>query len=100
MTKEVGFNSWQGQELFFSHNIQTALGAYPSSYTIETRDCFTRIEWQGCKADYTPTSSAELKNSGAIPPFPHMSSGYNALFIKQRKNFTFSLPFNPCIHCA
>jgi hypothetical protein len=35
---------------------------------METRDCFTRVEWQGCKADYTPTFSAEDKNSGAIPP--------------------------------
>jgi hypothetical protein len=27
----------------------------------------------GCEADHSPPSSAEVKNGGAIPPFPHMS---------------------------
>jgi hypothetical protein len=47
--------------------------------------------WLGHEADYSPPSSAEVKNGGAIPPLPHASSlstWINSL-IKYRDNFTF-----------
>jgi hypothetical protein len=32
------------------------------------------IKWPGPEADHSPPSSVEVKNGGAIPPLPHMSS--------------------------
>jgi hypothetical protein len=31
-------------------------------------DVSLEVEWQGREADHLPISSAEIKNSGAIPP--------------------------------
>jgi hypothetical protein len=36
------------------------------------------VKWQGCEADHSPPSSAEVKNDEAIPPFPHTSSWHGA----------------------
>jgi hypothetical protein len=36
------------------------------------------VKQLGCEADHSPPSSAEVKNGGAIPPTPHMSSLYSA----------------------
>jgi hypothetical protein len=33
-----------------------------------------RIKREECEADYSPPSSAEVKNGGAIPPFPRIYS--------------------------
>jgi hypothetical protein len=46
------------------HNVQTGSGAHPAYYTMGT----------GGKADHSPPSGVEVKNDGAIPPFPHISS--------------------------
>jgi hypothetical protein len=51
------------------HSIQTSSGAHPASYPMGTRG-----EFPGGEADYSPTSSAEVKKGGAIPPLPHMCS--------------------------
>jgi hypothetical protein len=40
------------------------------------------------EADHSPAFSAEVKNSGIIPPFPHTFSWRVAYLIKQRNNFT------------
>jgi hypothetical protein len=46
------------------------------------------VKRQGHEADHSSPSSAEVKNGGAIPPLPHMSSLYFVSFIKQRDNCT------------
>jgi hypothetical protein len=51
------------------------------------------VKRPGCEADHSPPSSAEVKNGGAIPPLPHMSSWDNVKLIKQRDNFIF-LPYD------
>jgi hypothetical protein len=38
----------------------------------------------GHEADHSPPTSVEVRNGGAIPPFPHLSS-----LIKHRDNFIF-----------
>jgi hypothetical protein len=43
-----------------------------------------------CEADHSPPSGAEVKNDGAIPPLPHMSSWHSPLIIKHTDNFIFS----------
>jgi hypothetical protein len=49
------------------HSVQTGSGVHAIS---------PRLERLGREADHSPPSSAEVKNGGAIPPLPHMSSWY------------------------
>jgi hypothetical protein len=37
-----------------------------------------RVKQLGYETDHSPTSSAEVKNCGTIPSFPHSSSWHNA----------------------
>jgi hypothetical protein len=64
-TRRPGFESRQGQEI---SPIQTA------SYTVGTRDCVLGVKRPGYEADHSPSSTAEVKNSGVISPLPHMPS--------------------------
>jgi hypothetical protein len=48
----------------------------------------------GSKTDYSPPSSAEIHNGGAITPLHHTSSWRGAELIKHRDNFT--LPYSEC----
>jgi hypothetical protein len=36
------------------------------------------VKWPECEADHSPPSSAEVKNGGAIPPLPDISSWHGA----------------------
>jgi hypothetical protein len=38
---------------------------------------------------HSPPSSAKVKNGGAIPPLPRMSSWHSSQLIKHRDNFIF-----------
>jgi hypothetical protein len=42
----------------------------------------------GRETDHSPPISAEVENSGPIPPLPHASSWHGALSVKHRDNFT------------
>jgi hypothetical protein len=44
-----------------------------------------------CEADHSPSSSAEVKNGGTIPPLLHTSSWCGAYLIEHRDIFTFTL---------
>jgi hypothetical protein len=44
------------------------------SYTVGTVGPFSGAKQKGHEADHLPPSSAEVKNSGAVPPLPNMSS--------------------------
>jgi hypothetical protein len=66
---QLGFDSWQGQELFLYSTVsRLALG--PILPPIQWVLAVTRLRHE---AVHTPPSSAKFKNTGAIPP-PPMSS--------------------------
>jgi hypothetical protein len=67
--RQPGFEYWQGQDFSLLLNVQTGSGAHPTTYPMGNRGSFP-----GGKADHSPPSSAEVKNGGAIPPLPHVSS--------------------------
>jgi hypothetical protein len=69
-----GFDSRQGQDFSRLHNVQTGSGAHPATYPMGTGAIFPGVKRQGREADHSPTSSAEVKNGGAIPPIPDTSS--------------------------
>jgi hypothetical protein len=51
------------------HSVQTRPGAHTTSNTMSIEGYFP-----GGEADQSPPSGPEVKNSGAIPPLPHISS--------------------------
>ena len=60
---DQGFNSWQGQEIFFLlQNIQTSSGEHPACYSVGTRVLSLEVKWLRCEADHEPPSHAEVKN--------------------------------------
>jgi hypothetical protein len=74
-----GFNSRQGQEIFlFSTAPRPALG--PTQPPIQwVPGAFSPgVKWQGREADHSLSSSADVKNGGAVPPLPHKYSWRSA----------------------
>jgi hypothetical protein len=67
-TKRPGFESGQGQEI-------PPIKA--GSYAVGTRDCVVGVNRVSHEADYSTSSSAEVKNGGAIPPLQHMPSQHS-----------------------
>jgi hypothetical protein len=68
------------------HSVQTCSGAHPASYAMIMEGTARGVKRPECEADYSSPSSAEVKNSGAVPPLLHMSSWHSALLIKYRNN--------------
>jgi hypothetical protein len=54
--------------------IQTGFETNPVSYPVGTGALSQGVKRQGREADHSLPSSAEIKNGGAMPPLPHMSS--------------------------
>jgi hypothetical protein len=55
-----------------------------------------------CGAYNSPKSSVKIKNGGAIPPIPHMSSWYSAYLIKHGQSYlyqNFDLLYSLLCHC-
>jgi hypothetical protein len=70
-----GFNSREGQEIFLhSTASRPGSGAHSASYPIRSGVFPLGANRPGRAADHSPPSSAEVKNGGAIPPLPHMTS--------------------------
>jgi hypothetical protein len=46
------------------------------------------LKWPGCEADYSPPSSAEVKNCWIILPLHHTSSWHSAQLITHKNKFT------------
>jgi hypothetical protein len=54
------------------------------------RGCsFPRAEWPGRETDGSLLPIAEVKNSGAIPYFPHITSWHGTYLVKYRDKLTF-----------
>jgi hypothetical protein len=69
------------------NSIQTGSGTHTASYPIgngERGPYPWRLKRQEREGDHSPSSRAEVKNGGAMPPLPHTSSWRAALLIKQR----------------
>jgi hypothetical protein len=49
------------------------------------------VKRQEREAEHSPPSNAEIKNGGAIPPLPRMSSRHSAWLIKHKERFTLYL---------
>jgi hypothetical protein len=76
MTQESAFNFKLGKEIFL----------LCIAYRLTLGPIQPLIQWapragakhEGCDADDPPLSNAEVKNSGLLPSFPHMSSWLGA----------------------
>jgi hypothetical protein len=76
-----------GQASSFFHNVQAVSGAHSVSFRMCT-GCDLPGDEVARAWNWSLPLSAEVKNGGAIPPFPHMSLWYNAWLIKHENNFT------------
>jgi hypothetical protein len=63
------------------------------TYPVGLGTYFPGVTQQGREADHSSPSSAEIKNGGATPQHPHMSSWHDARLMKRRENFTFTFTF-------
>jgi hypothetical protein len=63
------------------HSFKTGSGPYPASFTMGSRSSFPGVKRLGLEADLWSPYNVEVKNSGAIPPAPHVSSWRSAYFI-------------------
>jgi hypothetical protein len=68
-------SSMSGNARFFSSPQRPdPLGAHPPSYLMDTGRSSPEVKQEGREADNSPSSRAQFKKGGAIPPLPHMSS--------------------------
>jgi hypothetical protein len=56
------------------HRVQTGVGAHPASYPMDTEECFKGVKRPRRETDYSPPSSAEAKNGGAVLSLPQTAS--------------------------
>jgi hypothetical protein len=64
MTQKSGFDSKQVQKIsLFSYRVQTTSGGHSAYYLTVLRDLSPGLKWQGHEADYSPSSSAKVKNA-------------------------------------
>jgi hypothetical protein len=64
----------RGKRISLLLSVQTGSRAHPASYPIVTGAVLPGGKWQGCEADHSAPSNAEVKTGGTVPPLPHMSS--------------------------
>jgi hypothetical protein len=75
----AGVQILAGQETFlYCIMSRLALGPIQPSIQWVLEALSPGIKRPGGEADHSPPSSAEVKNSGAVLPLPHMSSWYSA----------------------
>jgi hypothetical protein len=71
-----GFYSRQGQDSSILHNFQTGSGTHSASYPMGMGG-YSGVKQPEPDGNHQPPSSAEVKNAGGIPPFPHISSWHS-----------------------
>jgi hypothetical protein len=71
---EVRFQAG-ARDLSLLHSVQTGSGAHPASIQWVPGALYPGAKRPGREeTDYSPSSSAEVKNGGAIPPLPNTTS--------------------------
>jgi hypothetical protein len=93
MVTGKGLERWglvpgRGKISFFSIASRLAIGPTHPPIQWVLGPLSPKVKWQGCKADHSTPTSAEVKNGEAIRPLPHMSSWHSPQLIKCRDNFT------------
>jgi hypothetical protein len=73
-----GLNPSTSKILLFSTTSRAALGPIQPPIQWVLGAISPGVKWSEGKADHSPPSSAEVKNGGAIPSLPHMSSWHSA----------------------
>jgi hypothetical protein len=86
----AGVQFQSGESFSLLQSVHAGSGAHPASYLMGSSRDFSRIKRPAHEADHSPPSSVKVKNDGAKPPFPHMSSWHIVYLITHRDNFNFS----------
>jgi hypothetical protein len=72
------------------HRVQNSSGAHPASYPMGTRGSFPGVKRPGPEADYSPPSSAEVKEWLELYLHSPNTLPWRGAQLKQRDNFTFT----------
>jgi hypothetical protein len=76
--------------MFSSTEFRPTVEPTQASYPMGTGALSAEVMRPGCEAVHSRSSSAEIKNGGAIPPLNHTPSWIGAYLIKRRDKFTFT----------
>jgi hypothetical protein len=68
----------EARDLSLVCSIRTDSVAHPISYLTDTWGSFRGVKRPRREVDHSPSTTAENKNGGAIPPLPDMSSWRDA----------------------
>jgi hypothetical protein len=68
----------EASDFFLPHSVQTTLGPTQPPIQWVPLTSPPGVKQQRRKTDHSPPFSVEVKNGGAIPPLPHMSSWHGA----------------------
>jgi hypothetical protein len=83
-----GFIPVNGKNLSVLHSVQTGSRSTRSLIRWVPGVISQRVKQPQLEADHSSSSSAEIKNDGATPPHPYMSSWHNDYIIKHGDKFT------------
>jgi hypothetical protein len=87
LTAEVQFPAGT-RDISIFHKVQIGSGTHRASYTMDIGGSFSGDKAAVRAAGHLISSNAQVKISGAIPPFFHISSCCNVYSIK-RRDFAF-----------
>jgi hypothetical protein len=73
-----GSDPYRGKSFLFPTRSRPALGPAQPPIQWVPEAISLGVKRPGREPDHSPPSSAEVKNGGAIPPFPHMSLWHSA----------------------
>jgi hypothetical protein len=75
---EVEFGPQKGKEFSLLHIVQTGSGSHLASYPMGTGRSFLGVKRQGCEADHSLPTSAEIKKTLIYISVPYRSPCCNA----------------------
>jgi hypothetical protein len=100
--QEPAFSSIPGWAGNFSlhHRVQNGSGAHPASYPVGIRALSLGVKRPGREADYSPPSSAEVKECVKLYLHSPNTPSWCGAQLKHRDNFIFTFTFNLSFHSA
>jgi hypothetical protein len=79
--RNQGLIPGSGKKFSLPYSVQTRSDAHPASHPRGTGAVSPGVKRLRGEAKYSPPSSSEVNNGGAIPPFLHTPSWHNAQLI-------------------
>jgi hypothetical protein len=88
--EELGFDLYQGRELFLFSTVSRVAFVFVSLYALCTGGSLEGVKCQGSETDHSTPSSAKVKNDGTVSHFPmyRHDKQTNSVALSPRANYT------------